>query len=79
MPSDKHDLHHEFPEYHDRIHELKMSDKHFSRLFEEYHNINREVLKIEEGVENTSDEYLEDLKKKRLIYKDELYDMLINP
>jgi len=79
MPFDKHDLHHEFPEYHDRIHELKMNDKHFSRLFEEYHDINREVLKIEEGTENTSDEYLEDLKKKRLIYKDELYDMLINP
>ncbi|MEK6736748.1 MAG: DUF465 domain-containing protein [Pseudomonadota bacterium] len=79
MPFDKHDLHHEFPEYHDRIHELKMTDKHFSRLFEEYHDINREVLKIEEGAENTSDEYLEDLKKKRLIYKDELYDMLINP
>ncbi len=79
MPFDKHDLHHEFPEYHDRIHELKMTDKHFSRLFEEYHDINREILKIEEGAENTSDEYLEDLKKKRLIYKDELYDMLINP
>lgn len=79
MPFDKHDLHHEFPEYDDRIHELKMNNKHFSRLFEEYHDINREVLKIEEGVENTSDEYLEDLKKKRLIYKDELYNMLINP
>ena len=23
---EKHDLHHEFPEYHDRIHELKQQD-----------------------------------------------------
>ena len=60
---EKHDLHHEFPEYHDRIHELKTSNSHFARLFEEYHDINREILKIEEGGENTSDEYLEALKK----------------
>lgn len=79
MPIDKHDLHHEFPEYHDRIHELKMSNKHFSQLFVKYHDINREVLKIEEGAENTSDEYLEELKKKRLAYKDELYNMLVAP
>lgn len=79
MPIDKHDLHHEFPEYYDRIHELKMSNKHFSQLFEKYHDINREVLKIEEGAENTSDEYLENLKKQRLSYKDELYDMLVTP
>lgn len=75
---EKHDLHHEFPEYHDRIHELKTSNSHFARLFEEYHDINREILKIEEGAENTSDEYLEALKKKRLLHKDELYRIITN-
>lgn len=69
---EKHDLHHEFPEYYDRIHELKMNNRHFARLFEEYHDINREVRRIEEGVENREDEYLENLKKKRLLYKDRL-------
>ena len=73
---DKHDLHHEFSEYYDRIHELKASNSHFARLFEEYHDLNREILRIEEGVENTSDEYLEELKKKRLSHKDKLYEMI---
>ena len=76
---DKHDLHHEFPEYYDRIHELKINNTHFARLFEEYHDLNREILRIEEGVENTTDEYLEELKKKRLLYKDKLYGMIANP
>lgn len=76
---DKHDLHHEFPEYYDRIHELKTNNSHFARLFEEYHDLNREILRIEEGVENTIDEYLEELKKKRLLYKDKLYGMIANP
>lgn len=76
---DKHDLHHEFPEYYDRIHELKTNNTHFARLFEEYHDLNREILRIEEGVENTTDEYLEELKKKRLLYKDRLYGMIANP
>ncbi len=73
---DKHDLHHEFPDHHDRIHELKTSNSHFARLFDEYHEINREIMRIEEGVENTSDEYLEELKKKRLSHKDQLYSIL---
>lgn len=76
---EKHDLHHEFPEHHDRIHELKMSNQHFARLFNEYHTINREVQRIEDRVENQTDEYLEDLKKKRLLHKDQLYEMIINP
>jgi len=75
---EKHDLHHEFPEYFDRIHELKMSSRHFARLFDEYHDINREVRRVEEGVENRTDEYLENLKKKRLLFKDRLYGMIMN-
>jgi len=75
---EKHDLHHEFPEYYDRIHELKINNSHFARLFEEYHTINREILRIEEGVENTTDEYLEELKKKRLLFKDKLYGIITN-
>ena len=75
---EKHDLHHEFPEYYDRIHELKINNSHFARLFEEYNTINREILRIEEGVENTTDEYLEELKKKRLLFKDKLYGIITN-
>jgi len=72
MLNEKHDLIHELPEYRDEIHNLKTSNNHFSRLFEEYHEIDHEVHRIETGVENTSDEYLEEKKKQRLHLKDEL-------
>jgi len=76
MPIEKHDLHHEFPEFNEEIHELKMNNAHFSRLFDKYHELDHEINRIEQGVENTSDEYLEQLKVKRLALKDELYVML---
>ncbi|MDH5693796.1 MAG: DUF465 domain-containing protein [Gammaproteobacteria bacterium] len=76
MLGEKHDLIHEFPEYKDKIHELKTHNRHFARLFDQYHEIEHEVRRIEEGVETTSDEYLEDLKKWRLKLKDELFAMI---
>jgi uncharacterized protein YdcH (DUF465 family) len=76
MLTEKHDLVHELPEYRDTIHNLKMTDNHFARLFDEYHEIDHEVHRIETGVENTSDEYLEERKKRRLYLKDELYRMI---
>jgi len=76
MTIERHDLHHEFPELTDEIHHLKMNDNHFARLFREYHEVDHEVHRIEQGVENTSDEYLEGRKKQRLNLKDELFSML---
>ncbi len=73
---EKHDLHHEFPEFEQEIRQLKMSDAHFARLFKEYHELDHEVRRIEEGVESTSDEYLETQKRARLHLKDELFSML---
>ena len=76
MLNEKHDLIHELPEHRDTIHNLKTSDAHFARLFDEYHELDHEVHRIETGVENTSDEYLEERKKKRLFLKDELFKMI---
>ncbi len=76
MLNEKHDLVHELPEFRDKIRELKMKDAHFARLFDRYHEVDHEVHRIETGVENTSDEYLELQKKKRLQLKDELFAML---
>ena len=72
MQGEKHDLLHELPEHRERIHELKTTNNHFARLFDEYHKLDHEIHRIEQGVENTSDEYLEGLKYKRLRHKDEL-------
>ncbi|MGV2873201.1 YdcH family protein [Colwellia sp. E150_009] len=76
MIIEKHDLHHEFPEFEAEIHHLKMNDNHFARIFNDYHEVNQEIVRIEQGVENTSDEYLEQKKKERLQFKDELFVML---
>jgi uncharacterized protein YdcH (DUF465 family) len=76
MTIEKHDLHSEFPEFADEIQHLKMTDAHFSRLFKEYHNVDKAVHKIENGVKNTKDEYLEYQKLQRLHLKDQLFLMI---
>ena len=76
MLGESHDLIEEFPEYRDRILELKENNDRFSALFDEYHRINHQVIRIEQGLETPSDFYTEDLKKKRLLRKDQLYRIL---
>lgn len=71
-----HDLHKEFPDLSDRVHQLKTGNHHFSRRFEEYNSLDKEIIKVEEGMTPMDDFRLEDLKKKRLLLKDELYQML---
>ena len=76
MPVTNHSLANELPEFKEQIHELKMNNNHFHRLHDEYGDVDHEIHRIENGTENTSDEYLEDLKKKRLFLKDQLFSML---
>lgn len=66
----------EFPEFKNAIHDLKTTNAHFARLFEDYHEVNREIHRIEQEIETVSDTYAEELKKKRLTLKDELFGML---
>jgi uncharacterized protein YdcH (DUF465 family) len=76
MNVDHHDLHHEFPEHATAIHALKLGSKHFARLFDEYHTLTSQVESIEGRDSPVADVALEDMKKKRLKLKDELYVML---
>jgi len=39
MIGEKHDLHHEFPEFEREIRFLKMNNNHFARFFKEYDKI----------------------------------------
>ena len=71
-----HDLAHEFPEYLEKMRELKTSDVHFAKLFTEYDEGNYDVKKYELGAAAISEEGLEELKKKRLLLKDEIYAIL---
>ena len=76
MSIEKHDLIHELPEYRDKIHELKISNNHFARLFKDYHEVDHAVHRFESGAENCSDEHLESQKKVRLHLKDQLVAIL---
>lgn len=76
MFGEHHDLAHELPEYKQAIHELKVSNAHFAKLFEAYHAQDREVRRMEEEIEPVADHVLEDAKKSRLALKDELFAML---
>jgi len=71
-----HELAEEFPAQKAKIHELKLSNRHFAQLADKYHDLNREIHRAEVGVEAMSDESLETLKKKRLQLKDELSSLL---
>ncbi len=76
MTHTPHELAEELPELADAIHDRKTSDPHFARLFDEYHEVNREIHRGETNVEPMDDFRLEDLKKKRLHLLDELKGML---
>lgn len=76
MFGEHHRLFEEFPEFKQKIHDLKLSNQHFAKLFEEYNEIDKEIYRIEEEIETPSDAYTEDLKKKRLMVKDQIYAML---
>lgn len=77
MPIEKHDLLHEFPEHKDTIHSLKVSDNHFAKLFDEYHQTDKEVHRIEEHIETPTDEYTNKRKLDRLALKDKLHKMIL--
>ena len=76
MTNTPHDLTEEFPDKVDRIHELKTSDQHFRKLFDEYHEINDAVHRAETNVEPTDDTHMTDMRKQRLALKDEIARML---
>ena len=77
MSVEHHDLHHEFPELNDKIHEMKTNNNHFRRLFDEYHELTTQVENMEKEVTPVSSMTEEEAKKRRLHLKDELYAMLI--
>lgn len=65
-----HELSEEFPNATHKIHALKETDTHFLKLSDEYHDINREIHRIETNVTPADDGYEKQLRRKRLALKD---------
>ena len=79
MSHTPHELHEEFPEHVERMHDLKMADAHFAKLFDEYHEINRAVHRAETNVEPVEELTEVDMRKMRMHLKDEIWRMLSAP
>lgn len=76
MSNTPHELAEEFPDHIDAMHRLKAENAHFAKLSEEYHEVNRAVHRAETDVEPTDDTHMEDMRKRRLALKDEIYAIL---
>lgn len=76
MSHTPHELIDEFPEYSDKIHELKVGNAHFTKLADEYHEINRTIHRAETYVEPVDELVEVEMRKSRAVLKDEIYKML---
>ncbi|WP_374682771.1 YdcH family protein [Accumulibacter sp.] len=77
MHIEHHDLYHDFPEYLDSIHALKAASQPFGKMYDEYHQLTREVERLEEEDLPVDDFTIETMKKQRLLLKDQMYRMLV--
>jgi hypothetical protein len=71
-----HELQDEFPEFAEKIAEMKQSNGHFARLAEEYDEINRRIHQAETHLAPVGELAEVEMRKKRVALKDELYRML---
>ena len=76
MSHTPHELADEFPQDVEKMHDLKVSDTHFAKLFDAYHEINRAVHRAETNVEPVEQLAEVDMRKKRSAIKDEIASYL---
>lgn len=70
-----------FPEHRDLITKLKTdNDLHFIKLFDEHNELDTEIEKLESDpvASNSRSDEIEQMKKKKLALKDELYQYLLS-
>ncbi len=56
---------------------LKTGNEHFGKLAAQYHDVNREIHRIDSGLEPASDDRTEQLKKERLAILDQVSVMIL--
>ena len=65
-------------EYRDEIHDLKQDNAHFARIFEKHNELDKQIEHAEMGDTPMGDVELENLKKEKLLLKDEAYKMIMD-
>lgn len=65
------------PEYRDLIAQLRQSDNHFTRLFDEHNALDEDINRLmKDPVAAARDLEIEEMKKKKLALKDQIYAYL---
>ena len=65
-----------FPEYRDQITQLKSTDGHFVRLFDQHNALDQKIQAMQSRSEPGTPTEIEALKKEKLLLKDQIYVML---
>jgi len=65
-----------FPEYRDLITQLKGHDAHFTRLFDKHNDLDQQIKNKEAHIQPGTALEIEQLKKEKLLLKDQLYGIL---
>ncbi len=76
MLGEIHDILHEFPKLQGKINQLHDTDPNFSQMMDEHDKLDAEIRDLEEHDQPTSDFHMEELKKRRALLKDRIYDFL---
>lgn len=72
MSHTPHELIEEFPDQIEAMHSLKENDAHFAKIYEEYHALNRAIHRAETDVEPTDDLHMSEMRKQRMMLKDQV-------
>jgi uncharacterized protein YdcH (DUF465 family) len=65
-----------FPEYRELITRLKGHDLHFTRLFDKHNDLDQRIKNMEAQIQPSTQPEIENLKKEKLLMKDQLYGIL---
>ncbi|MDR8525345.1 MULTISPECIES: YdcH family protein [Shewanella] len=65
-----------FPEYRELISQLKTSDAHFQKKFNQHNELDEEIKNLEKSNASDYTSEVHELKLKKLHLKDEIYDIL---
>ncbi len=76
MPELIHRIRDDFPEYADKLAEMRASDGDFAAKLTEYDEVNRKVIEAETLEKPTGHFREEELKKRRAFLKDEIFHAL---
>lgn len=76
MHIEHHSLFRDFPEQHEQLHSLRQSDPKFAELATQYEALDKQICRIEDGVELLAEDALTALKQQRVSLKDQVVSRL---